>query len=63
VNKIETKKAHCPYCGENIEVLIDCSVQQQNYIEDCQICCRPITYDVAIEQDGYINLYLRHEDE
>ena len=61
--EIENKKAHCPYCGEKIEVLIDCSVAQQNYIEDCQVCCRPIIFDMAIDQDGVINLTLRNENE
>jgi len=34
----------CPYCGEHIDVLIDASVMQQNYIEDCQVCCCPQAY-------------------
>jgi len=36
----------CPYCGESISILIDCSVEQQEYIEDCQVCCRPITLKI-----------------
>ena len=36
----------CPYCGEMISILIDCSIEQQEYIEDCQVCCRPITIKV-----------------
>ncbi|MDX1587654.1 MAG: CPXCG motif-containing cysteine-rich protein [Oleiphilaceae bacterium] len=32
----------CPYCWESIEVLVDPSVEQQAYIEDCSVCCRPI---------------------
>jgi hypothetical protein len=42
----------CPYCGESIEVLVDASVPSQQYIEDCQVCCRPITLRVAIDDDG-----------
>ena len=42
MNGLEYQQIQCPYCGENIEVVIDCSVVQQNYIEDCQVCCRPI---------------------
>jgi len=63
MNNIENKNAHCPYCGENIEFIIDCSVPIQNYIEDCQVCCRPINFDVAIDQEGCINAHLRHENE
>jgi len=32
----------CPYCGETISILVDCSIEQQQYIEDCQVCCQPI---------------------
>jgi len=42
----------CPYCGESIEILIDESVTPERYIEDCQVCCRPITVRVEIDADG-----------
>ena len=42
----------CPYCGESIEILIDASVPSQHYIEDCQVCCRPITMQVEVDADG-----------
>ena len=32
----------CPYCWEQISMLIDTSVTGQNYIEDCETCCNPI---------------------
>lgn len=32
----------CPYCGEEISMLLDPSVLQQTYIEDCEVCCNPI---------------------
>ena len=32
----------CPYCGEPITMLIDLSVNSQTYIEDCEVCCRPV---------------------
>ncbi len=42
----------CPYCGEAIEILIDASVPEQQYIEDCQVCCRPITLNVSVDENG-----------
>ena len=36
----------CPYCWENISMLLDTSIQDQKYIEDCEICCNPI--EIAI---------------
>ena len=37
-----SQRIACPYCGEPIEVLVDPSVEDQEYIEDCSVCCRPI---------------------
>ncbi|GAA4356637.1 CPXCG motif-containing cysteine-rich protein [Kangiella marina] len=42
------KDISCPYCGEVITVLIDNSVPYQEYIEDCQVCCRPIEFSVVV---------------
>lgn len=36
----------CPYCWETISVLIDTSVPQQHYVEDCEVCCNPIEFDL-----------------
>ena len=32
----------CPYCWENISMLLDKSLTNQSYIEDCEVCCNPI---------------------
>tara|TARA_R110000765_G_scaffold211434_2_gene316566 strand:+ start:402 stop:584 length:183 start_codon:yes stop_codon:yes gene_type:complete len=32
----------CPYCWEEISMLLDRSIQKQTYIEDCEVCCNPI---------------------
>jgi hypothetical protein len=53
----------CPYCGEEIDVLIDCSEQQQEYIEDCQVCCRPIRFQVCIGPDDSPEVQVFHENE
>lgn len=54
---------HCPYCGEPIELLIDDSIGDQRYIEDCQVCCRPITVTVTIDEDGSPHVDATSEDE
>ena len=63
MDELKQQQIQCPYCGESIDVLIDCSIEQQNYIEDCQVCCRPINFDVYVDYDGHINLRVTHEDE
>ncbi len=41
----------CPYCWESITMLLDSSVSNQTYIEDCEICCNPIEIRVAFENN------------
>ena len=53
----------CPYCGELINVLLDHSDANQEYIEDCQVCCRPIIFSVVLATDGDPNVSVRSEDE
>jgi transcription elongation factor Elf1 len=36
----------CPYCGEPITMLVDASVPDQRYVEDCEVCCNPIDIHV-----------------
>lgn len=46
------QSVHCPYCGEPLELALDGSAGEQSYIEDCQVCCRPISVSVALDEDG-----------
>ena len=48
MNCLEEKRIHCPYCGEPFDTTVDCSVDRQSYVEDCQVCCQPIVFDVWI---------------
>ena len=32
----------CPYCWEEISMLLDPSILRQTYVEDCEVCCNPI---------------------
>ena len=62
-NELKPWSIHCPYCGETIEILIDCSVAEQNYIEDCQVCCRPIILDITVGDDESATVRATREDE
>jgi hypothetical protein len=61
-NRLEEKDIQCPYCWESINVLIDCSIETQEYIEDCQVCCRPIIFDVQVDEDGYSSVSVSGDD-
>ena len=54
---------HCPYCGEQITVLIETLDESQEYIEDCQVCCRPIIFDIGVNYDGSPSVSVRAENE
>jgi len=41
----------CPYCGEEISMILDLSVPRQVYIEDCEVCCSPIEISYTAEDD------------
>jgi hypothetical protein len=41
----------CPYCGEEISVILDLFVPRQVYIEDCEVCCNPIEISYTAEDD------------
>jgi hypothetical protein len=53
----------CPYCGETISVLIDDSIPEQQYVEDCEVCCRPIRFDVLVDFDGSLSVSAAPENE
>lgn len=44
----------CPHCGEEISVVLDFSVSRQSYVEDCEVCCRPIEISYAVEDDALV---------
>lgn len=39
--------ADCPWCGEPLELFVDPDAAA-SYIEDCQVCCRPIRIEVHV---------------
>ena len=41
----------CPYCWEEISMLLDPSVRKQTYVEDCEVCCNPIQVEPEFRQN------------
>lgn len=62
MNQLISKYITCPYCGENFELIVDCSIPQQEYIEDCEVCCRPINLSVTVEGNT-VQIIPGHENE
>ena len=57
---LDSHKSHCPHCGEVIELVIDPSADQE-YIEDCQVCCCPIIVKVNANE-GELEVIIFAED-
>ena len=39
----------CPWCGEYFPTTVDTSQGDYTTIEDCAVCCRPISLSIACE--------------
>lgn len=46
----------CPYCLEQIEVIVDNTAGDQEYTEDCEVCCHPILFRVRMEAGEIIDI-------
>lgn len=47
-----TAPYHCAWCGEESVTQVDYSAgATQRYVEDCQVCCRPMTFFVTFDED------------
>ena len=42
----------CPYCGERLDLAVDITGGERVYIEDCEVCCRPIECGIELETSG-----------
>jgi transcription elongation factor Elf1 len=47
----------CPHCWERVSVLVDKSVSgTQRYVEDCEVCCNPLTLRIRVEDHQLVDL-------
>ena len=60
----EAAWVYCPYCGEGVELLLDPGGGSfQEYVEDCEVCCRPWRVEVTYDEDGRPAVELFTDDE
>ena len=53
----------CPYCWQPISMLLDLSVEEQAYVEDCEVCCGPILVHYAVDDEEIAVFDARREGE
>jgi transcription elongation factor Elf1 len=63
VNELTEKSIVCPYCGETLDVLIDLTDLDEQYIEDCQVCCKPINFMVSEDNQGEVTVSVYSDDD
>ena len=60
---LEMQDVECPYCGETISLELDSSAGSQRYIEDCHVCCRPITVLLDVDEVGDASVSVQSQDD
>jgi hypothetical protein len=46
----------CPFCGQNSALEIDTSVASQEFVTDCEVCCRPFDVRAVCEAGEILSL-------
>ena len=59
---LQTSSVACPYCGEPLDLVLDVSAGEQAYVEDCNVCCRPIECRVFADGAEW-RLEVRRDDD
>ena len=44
----------CPHCWQNQLKMVDPSIENQNFIEDSEVCCNPINFYIRIENNEVV---------
>ena len=59
----ELVKIQCPYCWETIDIIVDCSAGNQQYTEDCGVCCEPIKLTVSCHENALPDVEAQREND
>lgn len=60
---LDSARIECPYCGETFSACIDCSAGNQQYVEDCPVCCRPIELHLDVDSAGQLSALIPRRDD
>lgn len=59
----EDTDVQCPYCGAVFAVTVDFSEGKQEFVEDCTVCCRPVSIAVTFDEEGGCHVEVKGEDQ
>ena len=63
MSTLDSVLVQCPYCWETLDLSVDPSVEDQEYVEDCQVCCQPILVHVVLDENLTPSVTVRAENE
>lgn len=63
MSALENASIQCPYCWETLEISVDPSAADQEYVEDCQVCCQPILIHAVFDEDRELHITAVPENE
>jgi hypothetical protein len=52
----------CPYCG-SVNALMADQLLESRILQDCEVCCRPITITVRTQGGKVVEIDVRQENE
>lgn len=54
------KTITCPYCWQDFIIFIEPDLQKaESYIEDCYVCCRPISITLMHKDEFHVNVEIQ----
>jgi hypothetical protein len=60
---LRSATVQCAHCWEQFEILVDCSVSHQEYVEDCSVCCHPVVLEIVCSEEDIVRVETRKENE
>lgn len=63
MTELQYTDIQCPYCWEALEIAVDPSVSDQEYVEDCQVCCQPILIHAVFDESQQLAVAVTPENE
>ena len=63
MSALDSVLIQCPYGWETLDISVDPSVAEQEYVEDCQVCCQPIVLHVTFDDNLTPQVEARAENE
>ncbi|MBS98281.1 MAG: CPXCG motif-containing cysteine-rich protein [Oceanospirillaceae bacterium] len=61
MNPEENVEVGCPWCSELISLRVECIEPEQEYIEDCPVCCAPMLVRVEVPPEGFVQVDVERE--